>query len=101
VARGLALSRDDLVRRAVIMTIMCQGTLFFDAIEQAWLLNFRDYFAPELRALHNLQEQGLVRLHAEGFDVTPLGWFFVRAVAMLFDRYVQERRNRAQFSKIV
>jgi len=101
VARGLALSRDDLVRRAVIMAIMCQGAVFFDAMEQAWLLNFRDYFAQELHALQDLQAQNLVRIHADGFEVTPLGWFFVRAVAMLFDRYVQENRNRARFSRII
>jgi oxygen-independent coproporphyrinogen-3 oxidase len=30
-----------------------------------------------------------------------MGWFFVRAVAMLFDRYLQTDRNRARFSKII
>src|SRR3569832_713125 len=43
VARGLALSRDDLARRAVIMALMCQGQVLFEAIEQAWLLGFREY----------------------------------------------------------
>ena len=33
VVRGLALSRDDLVRRAVIMALMCQGWVDFEAIE--------------------------------------------------------------------
>ncbi|WP_046239794.1 oxygen-independent coproporphyrinogen III oxidase, partial [Delftia tsuruhatensis] len=41
VVRGLALSRDDLVRRAVIMAIMCQGAVLFEPMEQAWLLGFR------------------------------------------------------------
>jgi oxygen-independent coproporphyrinogen-3 oxidase len=30
VQRGLALSRDDLVRRAVIMSIMCQGSVLYE-----------------------------------------------------------------------
>jgi oxygen-independent coproporphyrinogen-3 oxidase len=33
--------------------------------------------------------------------VTELGWYFVRAVAMVFDRYVQTDEQRAHFSKIL
>jgi oxygen-independent coproporphyrinogen-3 oxidase len=33
--------------------------------------------------------------------VTADGWFFVRAVAMVFDRYLQADRNRARFSRIL
>lgn len=101
VVRGLALSRDDLVRRAVIMSIMCQGAVLFEPMEQAWLLNFREYFAAEMQALKEMEGNGLVELGEEGFQVTALGWFFVRAVAMLFDRYLQADRNRARFSRII
>jgi oxygen-independent coproporphyrinogen-3 oxidase len=34
-------------------------------------------------------------------QLTPVGWFFVRAVAMVFDRYLQTDRTRARFSKII
>lgn len=101
VVRGLALSRDDLLRRAVIMAIMCQGAVLYEPMEQAWLIDFRAYFAPEMRALQELQANGLVELSEEGFQVTALGWFFVRAVAMLFDRYLQADKNRARFSRII
>jgi oxygen-independent coproporphyrinogen-3 oxidase len=92
VVRGLALSRDDLVRRAVIMALMCQGHVTFESIELAFLIDFKNYFASEFEALHKLEEQGLV---------TETGWFFVRAVAMVFDKYLQTDRNRARFSKII
>jgi oxygen-independent coproporphyrinogen-3 oxidase len=36
--RGLALTRDDLVRRAVIMAMMCQGRVEFESIELAHLI---------------------------------------------------------------
>ncbi len=101
VVRGLALSRDDLVRRAVIMALMCQGELVFESIDLAYLVDFRSYFAPELEALHALAEQGLVTLDDSGIQVTAKGWYFVRAVAMVFDRYLQADRNRARFSKII
>ena len=101
VVRGLALSRDDLVRRAVIMAIMCQGQLQYESIELAYMIDFKSYFASELLALQALQENGMVVLVESGLQVTEMGWFFVRAVAMLFDRYLQTDRNRARFSKII
>lgn len=101
VVRGLALSRDDLVRRAVIMALMCQGALQYESIELAYLIDFKSYFATELESLKELEGTGMVELEDSGIQVTDTGWFFVRAVAMLFDRYLQTDRNRARFSKII
>jgi oxygen-independent coproporphyrinogen III oxidase len=101
VVRGLALTRDDLARRAVIMALMCQGQVVFESIELAWLLDFKTYFAAELEQLRTMQEQGLVAIDETGIQVTAAGWFFVRGVAMLFDRYLQADRNRAKFSRII
>ncbi|ABD69664.1 oxygen-independent coproporphyrinogen III oxidase [Rhodoferax ferrireducens T118] len=101
VVRGLALTRDDLLRRAVIMAIMCQGQVLFESIELAHLIEFRKYFAPEMEALQKLADQGMVTVDDVGIQVTDMGWFFVRAVAMVFDRYLQTDRTRARFSKII
>jgi oxygen-independent coproporphyrinogen-3 oxidase len=101
VVRGLALSRDDLARRAVIMSIMCQGQVLFESIELAWLLDFKEYFAAELESMKNLVDQGLVVMDDAGIQVTSVGWYFVRAVAMVFDRYLMADRNRAKFSRII
>ena len=101
IVRGLALSRDDLVRRAVIMAIMCQGELQYEAIELAYMIDFKSYFANELELLVEQENTGMVVLEENGLQVTDMGWFFVRAIAMLFDRYLQTDRNRARFSKII
>ena len=101
VVRGLALTRDDLVRRAVIMALMCQGELLFEPLETSWLIDFRKYFAPELEQLQEMEQQGLVKLSAEGIEVTAMGWYFVRGIAMVFDKYLQADKNRARFSRII
>ena len=101
VVRGLAMSRDDLVRRAVIMALMCQGHVQFESIELAYLVEFQSYFAKELTDLQTLADQGLVSMDASGIQVTVQGWFFVRAVAMVFDRYLKSDRTLARFSKII
>ena len=101
VVRGLALSRDDLIRRAVIMALMCQGRFEFESINLAWLIDFKTYFKTELTHLAEMQAQGLVELSDTGVNVTPMGWFFVRGVAMSFDRYLQAQDNRTRFSNII
>ncbi len=101
VVRGLALTRDDIIRRNVIMAIMCQGSLQFESINASCLIDFKQYFANELAQLKAMQDQGLVEVTEQGIQVTPMGWFFVRGVAMVFDRYLQADRNRARFSKII
>ena len=101
VVRGLVLTRDDLVRRAVIMALMCQGRVDFESIELAYLLDFRQYFESELRLLVPLVESGLVQMESDGIRVTPLGWYFVRAVAMVFDRHLQADKAVERFSRII
>ena len=101
IVRGLTLSRDDLVRRAVIMAVMCQGRVDIESIELAYLIDFRQYFAAELRQLEPLIESGLVQMEADGVRVTALGWYFVRAVAMVFDRHLQADKTVERFSRII
>ena len=101
VVRGIALSRDDLTRRSIIMALMCQGQVDFESIESAHLLNFKESFAKELAQLQPMTEQGLVRLTDQAIEVTELGWYFVRAIAMVIDRYVQSDQQRSHFSKIL
>lgn len=101
IVRGLAVNRDDLVRRSVIMALMCQGEVQFESIELGHLIDFRRYFARELEALAELAEQGLVTLDASGIQVTSTGWYLVRAIAMTFDRYLQVDKDRARFSRII
>jgi oxygen-independent coproporphyrinogen-3 oxidase len=101
IVRGLTLTRDDLVRRAVIMAIMCQGRVDFESIELAYLVDFRQYFASEMRLLEPLVESGLVQMESDGIRVTPLGWHFVRAIAMPFDRHLQADKTAERFSRII
>ena len=101
VVRGLALTRDDLLRRAVIMALMCQGRVEFESIALAHLVDFHKAFAAELDMLRPLQEQGLVLVDADAIEVTPLGWYFVRNVAMIFDRHLQADRTRNHYSRVI
>ena len=101
VVRGIALNRDDELRRAVIMALMCQGRVEFEVIESAHCVRMRDTFAKELELLVPLAEAGLVTIERDAIQVTPAGWYLVRAVAMVFDRHLQSDPLRERFSRIV
>lgn len=101
VVRGLALNRDDMIRRTVIMALMCQGQVLFESVELACLIRFKDYFHAELDALREFKALGLLTLDEQGIRVTETGWYLVRAIAMVFDKYLQADRTRTRFSRII
>ena len=101
VNRGLEVSAEDELRRDVIMSVMCQGALQYDAIGRSYGIDFKNHFASELEELKNLAAPGLLELHEDGLRVTDTGWYFVRAIAMVFDQYLQRHQNFGNFSKII
>jgi oxygen-independent coproporphyrinogen-3 oxidase len=101
VARGIELTQDDLVRRAVIQALTCHFRVSIESIELSYLVDFRGYFATELRELRKLVDDGLIELQPDWLVVTPKGRLLVRAICMVFDRYLREARERASYSRVI
>jgi len=101
IVRGLALNRDDILRRSVIMSVMCQGEIEFESISLAHLIDFQSYFARELERLRDFEALGLLKITPTSVEVTSSGWYLVRAIAMVFDKYLRVDQDRARFSKII
>jgi oxygen-independent coproporphyrinogen-3 oxidase len=101
VARGIELTPDDLVRRAVIQALACHSRVSIESIELAYLVDFRACFAAEMKDLRRLQEEGLVDVSDEWISVTPRGRLLVRVICMVFDRYLRTARARASYSKVI
>lgn len=88
IERGIRLTMDDALRRAIIQMLMCQFELSIPAIEQAYPVDFADYFALEMERLEALADDGLVTLEKDWINVTPKGRLLIRNVCMVFDRYL-------------
>jgi oxygen-independent coproporphyrinogen-3 oxidase len=101
VARGIELTPDDLVRRAVIQSLACHFRVSIESIELSYLVDFAAYFASEMADLRRLEKEGLVALMPEWVEVTPRGRLLVRSICMVFDRYLRERQARASYSKVI
>ena len=61
VFKGVELNDDDKLRREVISQLICHFDLTFANIEQAFSINFSDYFANELMALMPMQSSQYCR----------------------------------------
>ena len=101
VFRGIELNADDILRRAIIQALMCHFELSIESIESAHLIDFKKYFAAELEDLKDMQAAGLLRIDPEWITVLPPGRMLVRAISMVFDRYLRADRQRTRYSKVI
>jgi len=97
----LHLDRDDLIRKDVIMNIMCRKSLDASEIENNWDIDFNRYFGDELKKLAGLEQDGLVKVNGNKIIITKHGRLFLRNIAMCFDRYLKETKSDRKFSKTV
>ena len=99
--RGIELTKDDVLRRAVIMALMCQSEVSIESIELGHLIDFEQYFAAELQALEPYQAAGLLTRTPQWISITPKGRHFLRAISATFDRYLRAEQARASYSKVI
>ena len=100
VMRGIRLDADDLLRRAVIMRLICHFVLDVAALEREFDIDFADYFAWELNELGEMQRDGLLEMDDASIRVRPAGKLLIRNICMVFDKYLK-RREGQRFSKVI
>lgn len=98
--RGIELGPDDLLRREIIMTIMCSMPVRYAQLADQWGIDFKAYFASEIERLQPMEQAGLLQLGQDALQVTAQGRLFVRAIGMVFDRYLTTP-SRATYSKLI
>ncbi len=107
--RGFVLSKDDLLRREIIMKILCHGIIIKSEIEEKYSINFDKYFAFEIERLKELEQEGLILSRVvvcndstSTIKITETGQFFLRNIACIFDRYLQEKNGKQKiYSKAI
>lgn len=99
--RGIALTRDDCIRRDVIKALICNFRLDFEPVEAQWDLKFADYFAEDLQLLAPLAKDGLVDVTDKEIQVTPKGRLLIRNICMCFDAYLRQKARLQQFSRVI
>ena len=93
VARGYKLVLDDVMRRFIIQMLMCNFELSISSLEQAYPITFKQYFAPEMERLQEMETLGLLKMDDDWISVTLKGRFLIRNICMIFDRHLREARQ--------
>lgn len=90
--KGILLSPDDRLRKDLIMGLMCNLQVEWDALGDKWDIDPHEYFSEELADLEPLERLGLVERHPERLVVTADGRLLVRKVASTFDAWLRQAR---------
>lgn len=104
VHRGLTLNDDDVLRKAVIMEMMSNFKLNIAGIEQAFGIDFFDYFSDAVAALEPFEQEDLVVVDrvSKKIFVNTTGTLLIRNIVMPFDAYLQKiPEDKRRFSKTV
>jgi len=101
VKKVLRLSKEDKLRKKVIMEIMCRGKIDYDSFLNETGLIFREKFHDELVRLKEPESDGLLHLMNNGFKITSTGRLFLRNIAMVFDEYLTQKHHKSAYSKTV
>ena len=104
--RGVEIDHDDIIRRGVIMQLICHFYLNIDSFGAINEISFNDYFAGELKRLQPMHEDGLIQLSEHEITVTAKGRLLIRNICMIFDRYItpsldNKAAQKQQYSKAI
>lgn len=102
VTSGVVLTRDDEIRRFVIMSLLCQNKLEPQVVANEFGIAFADYFSAELPVLDSMIEDDLLGWVDDTYWVTPKGRVVVRKICMLFDNHLPNHVSSGRsYSKVI
>ncbi len=100
--RGVELSEDDKIRKAVIMELMANFKLDIARIEREFGIDFNEYFKDALKELREFEQEDLVHIDDRHIQVSPTGTLLIRNIVMPFDAYMAKHgEGKKVFSKTV
>jgi len=101
VMKGYSMNQDDLIRKEVIMKIMCDFELDFSTIEKKFNINFEEYFSYGLNNFDELISDGLVEIKDRKITVAEMGRLLIRNIAMNFDGFLERKEDSGKYSRTV
>lgn len=98
--KGVMLSEEDKLRKAVIMDLMANFALDIKAIETKFNIDFWEHFKDELNELEELKD--FIEISPQKIKVNETGTLLIRNIAMCFDEYMVKFKDvKNSFSKTV
>ncbi len=99
--KGYYLNDDDLLRRHVIVKLMCDFELDFTSIENEFDIDFETCFSRGLNNLEEMIADNLLSIENKILKITKMGRFLIRNITMNFDGYIERKEDHARYSRTV
>ncbi|HRI47040.1 MAG TPA: oxygen-independent coproporphyrinogen III oxidase [Ignavibacteriaceae bacterium] len=99
--KGYQLNDDDILRRYVIMKIMCDFELNMKEVGDKFGINFKEYFKFGLDNLNEMIEDELVSIDNDLISISEMGRLLIRNIAINFDGYIERKEDTARYSRTV
>ncbi|KAA6226722.1 MULTISPECIES: oxygen-independent coproporphyrinogen III oxidase [unclassified Campylobacter] len=98
--KGILLNNDDMLRKAVIMSLMANFALNIKDIEKEFNIDFFEYFNDDLKELQ--EYKNFLSIDKNSIKVNETGVLLIRNIAMCFDAYYKKiSEDKKVFSKTV
>ncbi|MCI6989242.1 MAG: oxygen-independent coproporphyrinogen III oxidase [Campylobacter sp.] len=97
--KGVALNKEDRLRKDVIMSLMSNFSVDIKKIEIKHGVKFFEHFKDSLAKLKEYDE--FVKISDDKISVTPTGTLLIRNIAMSFDEYMDKNAGQKKFSKTI
>ncbi|HKY69763.1 MAG TPA: oxygen-independent coproporphyrinogen III oxidase [Gammaproteobacteria bacterium] len=101
IVKGIKIDRDDIIRKKIIMELICHFVLSFEKIESLYDIDFMKYFSRELKTMELLSQDGLLQVDKAGITVSAKGRLLIRNICAVFDRYYNPTQPKAPHSKAI
>lgn len=101
IIKGVALTRDDHIRRDVIHGLMCNFALSKKSIEKRYDICFDEYFADALQDLQSFATDELVTIDKDTIQIADRGRMLVRNICMSFDQYLSQPAHQLRYSRVI
>lgn len=88
-------SHDDIIRKSVIMGLLCHLHVSFAELDTKFSIDSRNYFKDELKNLTRMEADGLINISDSAIHITEAGRLMVRQVCMIFDIYRHTTLSKA------
>jgi oxygen-independent coproporphyrinogen III oxidase len=99
---GYRMTPDDVLRKHVILRLMCDLSLDKAEVGKEFGITFDEYFASSMTALEPLLKDELIVSTPSELVVTSNGRLFLRNIAMCFDAYLSAKAKQQHlYSKTV
>jgi len=101
-SKGIFLTDDDKIRKAVIMELMSNFKLDIKRFEDRFKVSFQDYFKEELPELKPFINDELLTFDDNHIEVSETGVMLIRNISMIFDGHMKKYiGSKKTFSKTI